>query len=103
MKLEFAPAGASVFGKTGTAEVVYHNGPIISQGTNTELPPFRTLAWFRTEVAKYEPQQGTMVDTPAVISSTFGRGRVMSISPHPEATPELRSIVGKAINWAAGP
>ena len=103
VKLEFESEGASVLGKSGTVEVVYHNGPIISKGKNTELPPFRTLARFRTEVAKYDPQKGTMVDTPAIISSDFGQGRVMSISPHPEATPELRSIVGKAISWAAGP
>lgn len=103
VKLEFAKAGATLFGKSGITDVVYHNGPIISLGTNTELPPYETLAWFRSEVSKYEPQKGTMIDTPAVISSKFGKGRVMSISPHPEATPELQGIVATAISWAAGP
>ncbi|NQV26263.1 MAG: hypothetical protein HQ518_18065 [Rhodopirellula sp.] len=30
----------------------------------------------------------------------FGKGRVLSISPHPEATPGLESIIANGVRWA---
>jgi hypothetical protein len=43
-----------------------------------------------------------MVNTPAIVSASFGRGRVVSISPHPEATNGLKSMIGTSIRWANG-
>ena len=80
----------------------YHNGPIVSPANLSSLPDYQVLAWFRSEVAHYEPQKGTMVNTPAIITGAFGKGRVLSISPHPESSRDLRSMVARAIQWAAG-
>lgn len=98
--MEFTPAGHQVFGYEGVRKVRYENGPILSPGTNHDLPDYEVLATFRSEVAKYEPQKGTMINTPAIVSATYGSGRVLCISPHPESTPELRGMIRDAVRWA---
>ena len=95
-------AGTRLLGLSDAANVRYQNGPIVSPGKDKNLGDYQILAWFRSEVSKYEPQQGTMIDTPAIVSAQFGKGRVVSISPHPEATSGLRDIVRNAAKWAAG-
>ena len=66
------------------------------------IPDYRVLAWFRSEVVRYEPQTGTMVNTPAIITGSFGQGRVLSISPHPESSRDLHSMVARGIQWVCG-
>ena len=66
------------------------------------LPDYVTLAFFRTEISKYEPQKGTMIDTPAIVATEFGAGRVIAISPHPESNVHLESLVQRAVTWVAG-
>jgi hypothetical protein len=83
-------------------ELHYANGPILSPHLCEDLPAYATLAVFRTEISKYEPQEGTMVGTPAIVVSEFGRGRVIAISPHPEATAGLESLVKQCVIWVAG-
>jgi hypothetical protein len=43
-----------------------------------------------------------MINTPAIIASEFGKGRVIAISPHPEDTAGLESLVERAAAWVAG-
>lgn len=40
-----------------------------------------------------------MVGTPAIAADTFGKGRVLIISPHPESHRELNALVARAIGW----
>ena len=75
--------------------------PIMSPMGKVGLGNFRTLANFRSEVSRYKPQKGTMVNTPAIIAGEFGKGRVLCISPHPESTIALYSLVQNAIRWTA--
>lgn len=102
VQMELSESAASVVGRTGSVAVRYQNGPIISVGTAKDLPKFTPLAWFRSEVSKYEPQKGTMINTPAILIANFGEGRVLSVSPHPEATPGLESMIVNGVRWAAG-
>ncbi len=43
-----------------------------------------------------------MVGTPAIAADTFGKGRVLVISPHPESHQELNALVARAIGWTLG-
>jgi glutamine amidotransferase-like uncharacterized protein len=45
---------------------------------------------------------GVMPNTPAIIAGTYGQGRVLCFSPHPEYTPGLGDFIVKAVNWVAG-
>lgn len=101
VQMEFSPSARELLGREDHVKVRYQNGPIISKGTNTKLPDYIPLAWFRSEVSKYEPQKGTMVDTPAIVTAMYGAGRVISISPHPEATPGLESVILEAVKSVA--
>ena len=42
-----------------------------------------------------------MVNTPAIIGGKVGKGRVLSLSPHPESSQDLGLLVARAIQWAA--
>ncbi|RMF09115.1 MAG: hypothetical protein D6763_08430, partial [Alphaproteobacteria bacterium] len=101
-KMQLTEAGRKVFpGIPESVEVRYQNGPIVSPKNRPELPDYEVLAWFRSEKVLYPPQQGTMVNTPAVVRGRFGKGSVISISPHPEATPGLEPMIPSAVRAIA--
>ncbi|NQT15401.1 MAG: ThuA domain-containing protein [Planctomycetes bacterium] len=98
VKMEFTEPGKRVLGNfPDLVDVQYAGGPILSPAGKRDLPAYATLALFRTEIWRYEPQQGTMVDTPAIIAARFGRGRVIAFSPHPETTEGLEVLVKRAV------
>lgn len=101
--VELTKEGEKLFPEIAPEFVVrYANGPIISPKGREELEEYSVLAWFRSENGLWEPQKGTMINTPAIVSGKFGKGRVISVSPHPESTESLHSILRKSIRWAAG-
>lgn len=103
VNMELSEAGKRIFGDhPGELPVHYHNGPIIPPLKEGEQPTYEVLAWFRSETSRYEPQKGTMTGTPAIISAHYGKGRVLVISPHPEASKALRPMLAKGLLWAAG-
>ena len=103
VRMELTSEGRRILGdRVGAFPVRYHNGPIVSPAGFDGIPDYRVLAWFRSEVAHYEPQKGTMVNTPAIITGSFGQGRVLSISPHPESSRDLRPMVARGIQWVCG-
>ena len=101
VKMELTSQARGILGPAGNVTVVYQNGPIISPGKAKDLPKYMPLAWFRSEVVRYEPQRGTMINSPAIVSAPFGKGRVLSVSPHPEATPKQEQIIVRGVRWAA--
>lgn len=100
--MELTDKGRSILGdRNEPVEVRYVNGPILSPAGVEDLADYEPLAIFRTEISKYEPQKGTMINTPAIVAAPFGAGRAMAISPHPEAVEGLEDLVRRAIAWAA--
>jgi len=98
------------FSKTGQQElkfphdkttVLYHQGPLLAPDNKSDLPPYTLVATFETEVAQKGAPHGVMQGTTAMASSTFGKGRVFVISPHPEQTEGLEFIVPHALDWVA--
>jgi putative intracellular protease/amidase len=103
MDVEVTVDGAPIIGPVdGIFKVRYNNGPIIKPGDRADLPAYRPLSLFRTEVAKNGTPVGVMVNSPAQAVSTFGKGRVFISSPHPENTPGLEHLIPRGILWAAG-
>jgi glutamine amidotransferase-like uncharacterized protein len=100
--VELTDAGRRVFHDSrDLLHIRYSGGPILSPADVDDLPQYVSLAVFRTEIWEYQPQQGTMVDTPAIIAGRFGKGRVILFSPHPEMTPGLEFLVREAIRATA--
>ena len=103
MDFEVTVDGAPILGAVeGIFKVRYNNGPIIKPGTRADLPAYRPLALFRSEVANNGSPVGVMVNSPAQAVSTYGKGRVFISSPHPENTPGLEHLIPRGILWAAG-
>ncbi len=101
--MELSDAGKRILGdRKGALPVRYHNGPVMSPAGIRDLPDYEVLARFRSEVSRYEAQKGTMTGTPAIISARYGNGRVLCISPHPEAGGSLRPLLANGIRWTAG-
>lgn len=103
LDLEMAGAEPAILGDVkGTFKVRYNNGPILKPWTRTDIPAYKTLAVFRTEVAEHGSPEGAQVNSPAQAIATFGKGRVFVSSPHPEGTPGLENLIPRGIFWAAG-
>lgn len=83
-----------------TVTVKYANGPVMEAAGSPDIPDFTTLAVFNTETAENETPPGIQIGTPAILTGTFGKGRVVGISPHPEQTEGLKEVVPKLIEWA---
>jgi len=94
--------GGEAFGRKLVDQGIrYSNGPIIKADARKDLPEFETLVTFRTELAENDTPVGVMVNSPAMVRSTFGLGRVFTSSPHPEQTAGLEPMVEEAMRWAA--
>jgi putative intracellular protease/amidase len=104
VKMEQTAGGNKILGaRGGSFDVLYHNGPIVEPAGDADLPPYETLAWFRSEVSLFGSTPGIMSNSPAVFASQFKQGRVLCISPHPEQTAGLDEIVPRAVEWVADP
>ena len=102
VKLELTEDGGKILGEIpGWFDCKYANGPIVKPDTQTNLPPFETLAYFRTEVSSNGSPVGVMINSPAIFGGQYQQGRVLCVSPHPEQTPGLEDMVPRAINWVA--
>jgi predicted deacylase len=103
VKMELTDEGRNILGDIpGQIDVRYANGPILSPAGKKGLPEYVPLAHFRTEISLWEPQEGTMINTPAIVASKIESGRAIAISPHPESCPELEPLVRRAVTWVAG-
>jgi glutamine amidotransferase-like uncharacterized protein len=98
VKIELTEAGKRVFADfPSLVDVPFSGGPILSRAEREDLPNFVALGSYRTEIWTYQPQRGTMTDTPAIIAARFGDGLVIAFSPHPERSEDLDSMVKQAI------
>jgi putative intracellular protease/amidase len=97
VQVELTEAGKRVLGDLPQFDVSYSGGPILSPARRRDLPQYATLAEFRSEVWQYEPQRGTMIDTPAIVAARFGMGYVILSSPHPEMARRLHPLIRRAI------
>jgi putative intracellular protease/amidase len=102
VEMEITPAGERLTTLPAARRTVhYGNGPILKPAGRTDLAPYEPLAFYRTELAENGTPIGAMVNTPAIVRSQFGKGRVLISSPHPEQTPGLEIIVERAVHWLA--
>ncbi len=102
VKIEvLAPGPAATGVPAGEQTVRYANGPIIKPAGRDDIADYESLATFRTELAENGSPVGAMVNSPAWARGTFGKGRVIISSPHPEQTPGMELFVASAVKWAA--
>ena len=104
VRVQLTESGQGLFGAVKEPFTIrYANGPIIKPLGRTDLPFYEVAAVFRTEIAKNGTPVGVMIDSPAVVRAPFGKGRVLTISPHSEDTPGLENFVPLALAWLGAP
>ncbi|HEY3332442.1 MAG TPA: BPL-N domain-containing protein [Capsulimonadaceae bacterium] len=81
----------------------YGQGPLMAPKHDPSLPEYTELATFSSEIAKNGAPTGVMKGTTAIATSTYGKGRVICISPHAEGIPEEYSLLNHALLWVAEP
>ncbi len=102
VEMELTEEGKKIIGQpAGSFAVRYANGPIVKPAERADLPDYKPLAFFRTELALNGSPVGIMVNAPSVFTGTFGHGRVAAVSPHPEQTEGLEHVVPNLVSWAA--
>jgi hypothetical protein len=102
VKMELTDQGRSLLGEhPGQFEIHYANGPVVKPAGKDDLPEYRVLGYFRTEMAEHDSPAGVMVNSPAIFAGPYKRGQVVCISPHPEQTTGLEDIVPNAVGWVA--
>ena len=100
--IELTPDGRKLLGRDETdLEIKFGQGPLMAPSAENLTPDAEVLAWYRTGIGKNGADPETMVDTPAIVATSFGEGRVILFSPHPEQTSGLGDLLVNAVNWAA--
>lgn len=100
VQIQLSEKGAEVFGPVREPfSIRYANGPIIKPLGRSDLPTYQVAAFFRSELAENGTPVGVMLDSPAAVFAVYGRGRVLTISPHSEDTPGLEHFVPRALAW----
>lgn len=102
MRIQLSPEGQQLFGPVADLFTIrYANGPIIEPLGCEGLPPYEVAAWFWTGIARNGAPAGVMIHSAAAVHAPFGRGKVLTISPHDEDTPGLEHFIPRAIGWLA--
>lgn len=80
-------------------KVKYANGPILKKSKDNTLEEYVVIAEYESEISENGVAQGVMLNTPAFLTSKYGKGRVFIIGPHPEDTIGLERILLEVINY----
>lgn len=103
VKIEFTPKGREILGMPeGLLDIRYANGPVFNPAGVESIGDFEPLAYFRTELAKNGAPVGAQINSPAMVVGTYGQGRVLCSSPHPEQQAGMEQFVEKAVRWVTG-
>ncbi|MEZ6105163.1 MAG: BPL-N domain-containing protein [Pirellulaceae bacterium] len=81
--------------------VYYGQGPLLVPGDVPDLPRYEVLASYAGEVVKNGALPTAMPGTHAIIRSTYGQGRVICFSPHPETSSGPNHLMASGVRWAA--
>ena len=102
VKIELTDKGRDILGlPSGQIDIRYANGPILVPAKNDAIADFEPLAFFRTELAEHDSPKGAMINSAAIVRGTFGKGRVIVSSPHPEQTPGMETFIEHAVRWVS--
>lgn len=106
LRLELTPEGVDIMGpEFQSIATNYNNGPVLSEITppppDAQHGPLVVLSTFATLPP---PRRGQSFDEPmtgsaAILAFRYGKGRVLTISPHPEGRRSLNTMVARCIGW----
>jgi putative intracellular protease/amidase len=98
--MELTSAGRTILaGKTRLMDAAFYASPVLLPGERAEagLPKCVPLAHYRADLWLHKLHMGTMRDTPSILATRFGTGRVIIFSMHPEARPATEPLFVRAV------
>lgn len=108
--MEFTAEGVQTLGldpaKYGpgiNTTILYWQGPIQSR-LYSPVRPWSALAHYTTEIHSLHPEwtTGEMTGTPSILTDSYGQGRVLISSPHPEqSSPVLLDMIQGYVQWTS--
>jgi hypothetical protein len=81
--------------------IYYGQGPLLAPAGDPNIPDYVPVGVYETEIAQNGAPKGVMIGTTAIAVGTFGRGRVLCFSPHPEKTDGLGPFVLRGVEYVA--
>lgn len=104
VKLRYTPAGEKALGRKGIDEMFYHGGPVLLPAPAVPDSDFETLATFESQNVyvfngNTTPEMGGHA---AIVAGRLGKGKVLCMSPHPEADDGTESLVRDEIEFLTG-
>jgi putative intracellular protease/amidase len=103
VEVAISDAGRKLLGVPDeSVTILYWQGPLLAPSDDPNIADYTRLADFRGDIAKPGVPNGVMPGTTAIASASFGNGRVICFSPHPEKTKGQEPLLFRGIHWAAG-
>ncbi len=84
--------------------VRYHGGPVLTASEMLPEADVKEIATFACEGVydSFPNSQPTMLGHPALVAGTFGKGRVVGCSPHPESFTDTQDIIRGGLRFLTG-
>jgi len=86
----------------GSFEIEYRNGPILKKSNINSLGDYTVLALYTSEISQNRVTPGVMENTPAILMSSYGKGKVFIIGSHFEYTPGLENFIPEIVSRLIG-
>ncbi len=97
---------ADLFGiKAGAYRTVrYHGGPVLNACAAVEGADIKEIARYACEgvYAFNTNREPTMLHHPAIVAGTFGKGKIVGCSPHPESYTGTQDIIRGGLRYLTG-
>lgn len=98
VKMELTSAGRKILGgPTGLIDAAFYGSPVLQPTERADRLRCLSLGLYRTEVWLHKLHIGTMIDTPSILATRYGRGRVIVFSLHPEARHGTKLLLVRAV------
>ena len=81
-------------------DTYYANGPLLAPGNDPTIPDYEQEAVFVTDIHDNAPA-GIMPGSTCLTTSSYGSGRCVLFSFHPELSTNLGQLDVRAVKWAA--
>lgn len=104
VSVDLTADGNRLFGGSPRRHRMDHTGgPVLYRANEPDLPDYRSLASYGSELWRHPFQRGTMIGTPAMVATKFGRGKVVLFGPHPVAGGGRENLLTQAIRACRDP
>jgi glutamine amidotransferase-like uncharacterized protein len=99
-------AAATVRAGKRTFKLHFANGPVFEPVDVDGLPPYVTLATYESDLhaSRHGTEPGQMPGTPAILATSYGKGRILLFGPNPVLGPDGVAhprLLVQAVKWVA--